>query len=96
MGAEYGTNSFRDDKKGRSFNLAKDRRIPVRLKCANCGKKPYIIIPTYQIFAYPPGDPRIRGGVDREEQWENWCLSCVRSGFIEDDTGRIGISVNSG
>ena len=38
MGAEYGTNSFRDDKKGRSFNLAKDRRIPVRLKCANCGK----------------------------------------------------------
>jgi hypothetical protein len=96
MSGEIGTNSFRADKKSRAINLSRDNRIPVRTRCANCGNRAYIIIPTYQLFAYPPGDPRIRQtGKDREEQWENWCFNCVRSGYIEDDMGRTSISVNT-
>jgi hypothetical protein len=96
MASEIGTNTFKVDKKARVINLAKDNRIPVRVRCANCGSRAYIIVPTYQLFAYMPGDPRIlKKGLDREEQWENWCLQCIRAGYIEDDMGRTSISVNT-
>lgn len=86
--------AIRIDKRSRITNAAIDSKRPVRIKCTNCGNKVLIVVQTKQLFAYPPGDPRIAAtGYDREISTENWCLSCIRSSFIEDDNYRTKVAV---
>lgn len=98
MASEVGSNSLSRLKSARMSDAMNNQGlIPVRVKCARCPNRMFKYIKVRQLWAYPPGDARItRLGVDRQISVENWCLSCVRSCPIEDDTGRTGVSISVG